>query len=374
MAAQKHFIVWRNKLSELEFCTELLQTGEFSEGMLREAGARGSSKEDLAKRLAEMVVQDKVDHERVMKVLCRRPRRWFTFRLGGPPEQLPEYESAKTFLTKRGKQREHWFGPFKDPTQGVAYYVVTQLSPHWEVVATGEPLRRFFIRWHGVIAIAHDHVSMHWHNFMRSSHSEEDEGIEGPIRSNSFPYWKYVPRALSYLGHDCGANWRDPKLHDIVLHRLLGHFDGLEGHEWSHIAVRNDQGGLSFAARGGKIKTLKIDGIRDLANQFADAACRGAGVIDVAAIEGARRAVLRTLLREQGTLSYEWRHETTMGERISRAHCYFGGRPEPRRFKRDGKTHVRSWRQDSFPHVKTWGQWGGSLAALDFLLRHVRED
>ena len=102
MAAQKHFIVWRNKLSELEFCTELLQTGEFSEGMLREAGARGSSKEDLAKRLAEMVVQDKVDHERVMKVLCRRPRRWFTFRLGGPPEQLPAVSYTHlTLPTKR---------------------------------------------------------------------------------------------------------------------------------------------------------------------------------------------------------------------------------------------------------------------------------
>lgn len=71
--------------------------------------------------------------------------------------------------------------------------------------------------------------------------------------------------------------------------------------------------------------------------------------------------ILRTLIREFGALSYEFSLESTTGEKVFRAHSYFGSK-------------VDSPTPDSFPHLQATISWGSDLDQIKFLLKHVRPD
>lgn len=118
---------------------------------------------------------------------------------------------------------------------------------------------------------------------------------------------------------------------------------------------------MSFKAHaGGMINIEAKDGILDFARLIRgsiEKELKARHGIDIPDVEGIDQAIVMTILRDLGTLSYEFvMHEGNLP--VFRAHNYFG-------------LKKLSQSADSFSHHKLFLSVG-ELAQLEFLLRHVK--
>lgn len=170
-------------------------------------------------------------------------------------------------------------------------------------------------------------------------------------------------------------------------------------HKWQHLKIRAEKEGILLSASTG-IREMDVGGLDTLTLALAKGVLGSLGTPSPEQLVRAQAAVLKTLLHQWGTKSYEFaltakpephlnpfddddydEEDEEDGEDegrmrpkkkniVCRAYSYFGT-------KRALAGHLEPDRvtQDSFPHVKAYMQSGGSASALAFFRQHqVSED
>lgn len=375
----RHFLIDEGYEEGIEFCQALLRSGEFSLPMLRRFGGTGSDKESVAAAVAEGLISGEVDADKLLLDFCSAPRFWLYLGLPQRDFEDPAQQSdSASFFTAFGKPKT-WYGPVSSPDGKTTWMVHAATIKHFVASEAGgvKNYRQARVRWHVIAEIGETYVALHWNNFSRI----DDESI-GHLEQ--FEYWLYVPRILASLEALLGSSFDAPKLHTLVLDKLLTKYDGDPDFNWHHLRVRAEAEGIALSARTGaaKISEIDISGIRGFTRALAVAAANVFGKkADSDAVDKTEKAILRTLLHEWGTLSYEFlleRNDATPHSESDddeadddddanteveafRGHLYFGAKPE-------GKG------PDQLPHCKCFKRFGGSAGARRFLLRHLEDD
>jgi hypothetical protein len=132
------------------------------------------------------------------------------------------------------------------------------------------------------------------------------------------------------------------------------------GHRWNHIRIRAESSGVALNAHSAGVSEVDVRGLKALTQALANSAVAALGhPVSQESLDAVENSLLRTLIQEWGTNSYEFSLEGL--EKPSqvrfRAHCYFGLRTGPT--------------QDSLQHLKCYARYGGNLAAKDFLMQHA---
>ena len=373
MSEPRHFLVNLNYAPGTEFMRALLSTGEFTTEVFRRLGFGRTSKDVRVEELSDRLVSCPDFAKDVLLRMCQASRTWLYFaRLptDTEPDTSESQGTALDFLTKFGTNRQ-WYGPFTDGADpSHTWYVRTEAVQHYieESTVEGEnpqmiPMR---VRWHVVAMVGSGYIALHWNNFSHVEKNSESAGHSG----EQFPYWQHIPgirdELLGVVKLD-DAKVEEPVLYDLVLNQLLEKYEPNPAFEWKHLRVRAEQNGVAMNARSASAKASEHDlgGVRRLTHAFAMSAALAIDKKDdreaIAAIE---RALLRTFIREWGTVSYEFElneNPTAPGEKpnkVFRGHVYFGER-------------AQDAGPDGLPHCKCFQQWGGSNSVLDFILEHL---
>jgi hypothetical protein len=140
-------------------------------------------------------------------------------------------------------------------------------------------------------------------------------------------------------------------------------FRNNQDYEWTDRRIRAEASGVTFNARAGAIYQIEAGGIRSLANTIRRAIEEELRLEhDIILPEGDwfDEVILRTLIREYGTLSYEFSLEQE-NELLFRSHTYFGQR-----------RNMDS--PDKFPHMNLHTTKRGDLEQISFLLDYLRRN
>ncbi|WP_019500787.1 hypothetical protein [Pseudanabaena sp. PCC 6802] len=141
-------------------------------------------------------------------------------------------------------------------------------------------------------------------------------------------------------------------------------------YQWQHLRIRAEASGVALNARSSGSSDIDVRGLQALSKQLAKSAIESLkleGSEDSERFSDVESAILRTLIQEWGTKSYEFRldrldlsseDELSSKEHVFKAHCYFGAKPS-------SKT------PDIFIHLNCYLEYGGSHAALEFLINEL---
>jgi hypothetical protein len=359
----RHFLVDDGYKSGKEFCAALLRTGEFSLPTLRKYGATATDKENAAAAVAEKLAAGRINSDELFLDFCMTPRQWLY--LAEPQQEFSDPDpqnSPASFFLQFGDTKA-WYGPVSsdDGRTWMAYSTAIKHLVETSEMGGETTYAKARIRWQVIAEIGDDYIALHWNNFNRV----DDEDALG--RSEQFEYWIYIPAIVAGLEKLIGSSLAEPALNKLVLHQLMNRYDSNSAYSWQHLRVRAEAEGIALNARSGGARVAEIDisGIRGLTKAMAEAAARALGrSTDEAAVAKIERALLRTLVHEWGTLSYEFCLEPISGAASAnhsfRGHVYFGAKP-------DGKG------PDQLAHCKCFKNYGGSSAALRFLREHLKE-
>jgi len=187
--------------------------------------------------------------------------------------------------------------------------------------------------------------------------------MNGTLRYNSqFRYWEHVPELFDEIEGLTSARLESVNLYDLILHRLWDQYRHNPSYQWLDRRIRAESGGVSLSARTGAIVEIEAGGIRRLAYTIRRSielelnTGYGSGLPEPEAFD---EVILRTLIREFGAVSYEFSLEDNAGNKLFRAHSYFGSKPE-------------ASSPDSFPHLHVYTMWRDDLGQLGFLLDQLR--
>jgi hypothetical protein len=353
------------------FCTQFLYSPEFSLYALKSLAVKDKSlpKYELASRLAELIENETLRGEEVMRSFVKQPRKFLSFKLGSY-KKLPELRSANNLLTECCD--DGWYGPIINPSKNIVWYIRTKKIPFYErgvyqSNATSEnggkrqvsSTASYSIRWTVIAEVAPHYIALSWNNFSYN--------IQDRDSSTQFQYWNFIPSFFDEISEKLNAHWEYPLLDDLVLQKiwdkyLLDHY-----YIWQHLRIRADKKGVALNAHStGKYDRKTMRGLQALSHQLALTALDS---LDVGAtpenINNVESSLLRTLIKEWGTKSYEFSLDKVdedskyKNQGIFRAHFYFAN-------------GVSSSPQDSFRHLNCFiNNYGGSSQALQFLLSEL---
>jgi hypothetical protein len=314
----------------------------------------GAKKSRLVDVLAARCEQSSHVREKVIQSLLLRNHGWLTFKKG-TFSKLPRLSDASELVISIGEEK--WYGPVSSPEDVYAnWYIRPVFLTHWETSSDRTAPQQSIIRWLCFVRVSGATTSLHWRGF-----SYADTVDKAQNKNVQFAYWQRVPTIFDEFQELADVKLYEVDLHKIILHELWDAYRYNEDYSWIDRRIRAESGGVSLNARAGHIQELSIKGIRGLANTIRCsieselAKTYGHGLPDGQAVD---EVILRTLLREFGTLSYEFSLEKINGERFFRAHTYFGQRNHF-----DGP--------DCFPHLNVFTTWQSDLSLLHFLLRYT---
>lgn len=345
------------------FAQSFLASSEFTLEHLRQIkqdlrlrGASGSKAELAQTIISAEGISLEVIARRVVTYLPLRHREWMTLKVGRVPS-VPTLRNMAELVLSPGQ--EDWYGPLSVNDDANAFwYVRPVFVPHWELDTQGNP-HKYQIRWLCWARLASDHLSLHWNNFTYGDTIAHAGGANGPQRTVQYPYWLQIPHLLDSFTELLNTQMVYINLQQITLHRLWDQYLGQRGYQWMHRRIRAEAGGVSLSAYAGRaVVEMGTGGIEHLAKTIRQAVQDELiTVYDTHLPEPERidEVILRTLIREYGTLSYEF--NLVGSQPIISAHVYFG-------------TKKNSQLQDSFPHVRLTDSKITDLAQLKFLLDH----
>lgn len=315
----------------------------------------GAQKGRLVDELAFKCEQSLHVRQKVIQNLLLRNHGWVTLKVGYLP-RLPQLSDPLELVVSLGEEK--WYGPVSHPIDESAnWYIRPVFLNHWEILSGQSSPQQSLIRWLCFVRVYKEITSLHWRGFTYTDAPER-------VHQNNiqFPYWERIPRIFDEFQSITNARLSDVGLHRIILHDLWDIYRYDQNFTWIDRRIRAESGGVSLNARAGNIQELSIQGIRGLANTIR---CSieseltknyGRGFQNGELID---EVILRTLLREYGTLSYEFSLEKRNGEQIFRAHSYFG-----QRLNFNGP--------DCFPHLNVFTTWQSDLSLLQFLSKYVQ--
>lgn len=297
----------------------------------------------------------------IIEQLLTRSRTWVSVKTGRI-RKFPNCLDADELVLKMGQEK--WYGPIENPSDKnphASWYIRPVLIPHWIIPTNiNEQPEKAIIRWLCFGRVSQDSISLHWKGF---SHIENVESV-GKHQAQ-FQYWEFIPKLFEEIEEMAQCRLEFPKLHKVILHDLWNQYRYDEkNYSWKDLRIRAEAGGVSLnASTIGIIEYSdeEIQGLGRLANAIRKAIETELATVFKASLPEAKRfdeVILRTLLRELGTLSYEFKLENHK-ETLFHAHSYFGLKqkvPSP----------------DRFPHMKIIRSSRSDLQQLEFLLEHLR--
>ena len=359
--------------SGIDFCIQFLSSPEFNKLTLRKLAPSASSKEkkhDLALRVAHALEQSQLTPNQVLLEYVTQPRRWLSLKQG-QCEKTPNLQSPAQLLWEFGEQG--WYGPIRDSTNLRKWYIHISKIPDYVPRGSGEAnqVEQPYIRWSVIAEVSHNYVALHWENFTFTEITEAhaDQAVQ-------FPFWRdiHIPKLFDELADYLQGDWVYPNLHRLVLHDMWNKYLDNFHYRWRHLRIRAEADGVALNARSSGVTEVDVRGLQALAQKLAESAVERLGrPDDVEQISHVENALLRTLIKEWGTKSYEFSLDRKPNlieassqdtdnkpklENLFKAHCYFG-------LKQDST-------QDSLQHLKCHsGYYGGSTGVLKFLLREL---
>jgi len=361
------------------FCTQFLYSPEFSSNTLRTLAKIGGNKTkyDFADSLAIAVVNQTIDPEEILRAFVKQPRKWLSFKIGHCKKQ-PIFRPAKDLLTSFGK--DTWYGPIKDDNSSRRWYIRTLKVPFYEKIHRAQitseskisnstnPVSEYQIRWTVIAEIDEHYVALSWtgfrHNELKGDPS--DSQIESLMQ---FPYWYHIPQFFNELAEECQADWEHISLEKLILQELWDKYLGDSQYIWRHLRIRADNRGVALNAHSTGAYTPEgsdIRGLQALSRQLASSAIKALNVLETPAIlHSVENSLLRTLIQEWGTKSYEFSLDRKSDadnkqKSLFRAHCYFTSNG-PSSSPLDYLQHLNCFIKD----------YGGSSQALSFLLSEL---
>lgn len=355
-----HPLVLRHKLDETLFAMQFLASGDFDIASLRAICAeldipRANRKRDILNNIEHFLTLSNLEEysQVILEKLTQRSKKWFTFRVGSI-NKFPKLRSPIEIVFLEG--RPEWYGPYQVSDDDAFWYVRPHFPLLWEIdEKTSEPVERQ-LRWLCFARVTNTVASLHWQGFTIAS---DPDSIE---RGKQFPYWKHIPNFFDELEDMLGSKLEYPNLHELVLHNLWDKYRNKEEFVWTDTRIRAESGGVSLNARSSganSVVDIDVRGIKHLARTISLAVIRKMDITNLSRgeLNQIEETVLRTLIREFGTKSYEFSLETK-SDKIMKAHFYFGTRPEI-----PGP--------DTFPHVNCFTSWRHDKEQFMFLLRHI---
>lgn len=295
----------------------------------------------------------------IMQYYLTRQKKWFTFKKYQENFSAPQLLNPAELVISPGI--EEWYGPLLRPDDRSAlWYIRPFFNEHWEIPMNETRPKKYMVRWMCAARFCDNIVSLHWNGFTYS------QTLESVRKHNSqFPFWIYVPNLFEELKKKFKIKLEEINLPLLVLHILWDNYRYNENFRWIDRGFRAEAGGVALSARAGgvvEISTEEMRGIRRLANSLRQAVAYELKTTFNSVLPEPERfdeVILRTLLREFGTLSYEFSLEDKSGEQIFRANNYLGAKP-------------RSQTQDCFPHLKIYTTRHSDLNQLNFLVKHLK--
>jgi hypothetical protein len=291
--------------------------------------------------------------------------------------KIPYLKPASSLLTEFGE--EGWYGPIESSETSCKWYIRTFKVPFFEktyqaegfsegeVAETVSSVASYQIRWTVLAEIGTGYAALSWNGFRRN---ELKPGLVDPKIESlmQFPYWYHIPTFFDELARQSNANWQHPILHEIVLQHLWDKYLTDSQYIWRHLRIRADNRGVALNAHSTGAfdqEELRMRGLQALSRQLASSALNSLEIAETPeTISSVESSLLRTLIQEWGTKSYEFSldsysevESTRVG--LFRAHCYFAIGPS-------------SSPQDSLQHLHCFkGDYGGSSQTLKFLLSEL---
>jgi hypothetical protein len=310
-----------------------------------------TKKDALATELSRLLADGEVDPATILRALARQSRQWLSIRLGRP-QQYPSLLSPEKLLIELGG--DGWYGPILDEDGSPKWYIRSSTIPHF--FQQGKNTLPASIRWLTFAEIGKDHTAYSWNNFTHAT--EERVGTQ-----SQFPFWLHIPEHYQTLETSVGGTWELPNLHKLVLVQLWEAYMDKPQYRWQHLRVRAEFKGVALNAHSAGVADVDVRGLEALTAALAQSAARAIGFGSTPQQrKKLESGILRTLIQEWGTNSYEFRLTTNAADTPSRdlfhAHCYFG-------LRQNLAT------EDSLQHAKCYMDAGGHLGARDFILRHL---
>ncbi len=360
--------------SGIEFCTQFLSSCEFNVPTLRNlvppSTPSKEKKQDLALRIAHALEKGQLTPNQVLLEYVKQPRAWLSLKQG-QCETTPNLKSPNLLLQEFGEQG--WYGPIKDSTTCRIWYIHTSRISDYVRRGIGEATQvdQRDIRWTVIAEVSHNYVALHWEGFTFTEITEAqgDQSVQ-------FPFWReiHIPKLFDDLTDHLQGYWVHPNLHQLVLfdmwNKYLDNFD----YRWQHLRIRAEADGVALNARSSGVTDVNVGGLQALAQKLSESALERLGLSDnCEQISHVESSLLRTLIKEWGTKSYEFSLDKKPNlseansqdtdnkaklENLFKAHCYFGLKPDSS--------------QDSLQHLKCHLRYyGGSTGVLKFLLKEL---
>ena len=334
------------------FCAAFLKSPEFSVDSLKEFSDFKSEKNNMADRLANMIMEGKINLKSLFLETLKKKRVWFTFKIGKVPSNKPILGNIELLFKEFGE--DGWYGPVNS-IEDEYYYVRIVSLPNFQKSGSddSDEVHESRIRWMVVAKVNDNSISYFWNGLSLNEKNRLTIRIQ-------FQFWNYLPIFINELEYKLNASLSFPKVNNLVLNKIWDKYINNNEYNWQHIAVRAESSGVALNARSGKIDLISVKGLLLLSNKISKSIVSAlfSHVTDELnkdrLIQTAENQFIRIIIHEWGTKSYEFSldHGT---DKIFRAHCYFGS-------KKNAKT------QDRFPHFKSFLQYGGCFNALKFLL------
>jgi len=363
--------------SDRDFLQRFLVSSEFTATTLKKilpSAKSSQGKDSLANDIIDALDNGVITENDVLLAYIEQPKQWLSFQLG---KHLEEPKLADSAFLLRNFGEEKWYGPIFNKKRNKKWYIRVHKVPNPSYIGIGETRkldRSQNIRWIVAAEIADGYISLHWNGFTNSVYEDN----EATLKQNQFPYWKYIPRFFDELKELFKGEWEYPILSKLVLSDLWDKYlnKKIEGfkYEWAHLRIRAEASGVALNARSAGISDIDVRGLQALSKQLAKSAIESLGLEeleDSPKFSDVENAILRTIIQEWGTKSYEFRldrqdiitdnkiaKKEQKKEFIFKAHCYFGAKP-------------KSEQPDALIHLHCYMEYGGSIGVLDFLLKEI---
>ena len=362
-----------------EFLTQFLSSPDFSDNTLKKLSSLSNrfNKRQKALEIIDLLDKGELSKEEIMLAYVKQPKVWLSLKQKQIMIETPRLQEPLQLLKKFGENG--WYGPIRDINGSKIWYIHIYKIP--DVISRGvaqtTQIDERNIRWSVIAEINTNYLALSWNNFSYIDSANLDENHDN---RSQFPFWKYIPALFDELANHCKSPWTDINLHELVLTQLWDGYLSHNDYQWRHLRIRAEASGVALNAHSAGITEINVGGLEALSTQLVKSSLEAMGIsINTKNLHDVENALLRTLIKEWGTKSYEFSLErkalsdesslstnqtkiesesqTEIKKRF-KAHCYFGLKP-------------KSNTQDLLQHLNCCPKFGGSTGALNFLLHEL---
>lgn len=372
------------KLDEENFLLNFLRSFEFRQHTLKNLAPKKSlAKGNLATSINDAVKQGTITTDKIIAEFAKQERHWLSIKLGEIKNQ-PKFNDPANLVSGFGQVG--WYGPVLEEGSDKVWYIRTFKQKHETYIGSGEArtVDSRDIRWTVIAEIApssikgQHYVALSWNGF---SNSQIDQEL-GETKKQ-FPYWLYIPQFFDELEQHLCTSLQEPNLYKLLLTDVWEKYINNPRYRWQHLKIRAEASGVALNASSAGISEIDIRGLQALTRELAKSAVSELPdlIQKQADLHSVETALLRTLIKEWGTKSYEFSlsklplldvennaangkskdsqiAEKKKTETIFRSHCYFGAKPE-------------SQNPDALQHLYSYFKDGGSTNALRFIMQEL---